>query len=71
MAQRLQAKAELAAMRKVRAEQFEEDRRRIKEEAARELLEVKARLSLSTTSLGGAAGGISAPATPAVATAEA
>ena len=70
MAQRLRAKAELAAMRKVRAEQFAEERRRIKEEAARELLEVKARLSLSTTSLGGAAS-ISAPATPAVATVEA
>ena len=43
-AQRSRAKAQIASMRKVRAEAFEQESRRIKQEAALELTKVQERL---------------------------
>ena len=51
-AQRSCAKAQLAAMRKMRAEEFEAESRRIKQEAALELMEAREALGSTSASIG-------------------
>lgn len=48
--QRLRAREEVAAMRRDRVEQFEEEARRIKHQAALELVEVQERLGSTSNS---------------------